>query len=171
MRYLSVCSGIEAATGLTGYVRDITGHRNGRLVAVECVGRTHEGRALWRCACDCGGTKIVQANNLTRHTGTKSCGCLRIEAAAKRRKDHGVWNTGQRYLVDSGKRVYSTRHSWAKAAIRHYGNKCMRCGWAEARCDVHHKTPRSKGGLNTIANAIVICPNCHRVEHEKARGG
>lgn len=100
MRYGSVCSGIEAASvGITGMVRDITGHRNGRLVAV----------------------------------------------------DH----------------CYRTRHSWAKAVIRHYGNKCQRCGWDEARCDAHHRTPKAEGGLHTIKNGIVLCPNCHRIHHEK----
>lgn len=166
MRYGSVCSGIEAAT-LTGFVRDITGTRNGRLVAVECVGRNAEGRAMWRCDCDCGGSKVVQSNNITRPTGTKSCGCMRSEANAKKRKENGVWNDGMSYSIQSGNRCYRTRHSWAKAVIRHYGNKCQRCGWDEARCDAHHRDPKASGGLHTIDNGIVLCPNCHRIEHER----
>lgn len=166
MRYGSVCSGIEAATGLTGFVRDLTGHRNGRLVARECVGRNREGRAMWLCDCDCGATKVVQANNLTRDAGTKSCGCLRKDVSAQRRKDGGVWNDGKSYAVGGGHRCYKTRHAWSRAAIRHYGNQCERCGWDAARCDVHHREPKSRGGLHTIANAIVLCPNCHRIEHE-----
>lgn len=153
-------------TALTGFVRDITGRRNGRLVAVECVGRNSEGRALWRCRCDCGNEKIVQGNNLTRAAGTKSCGCLRSDANAQKRKRDGVWNDGKYYVIGSGERCYKTRHSWAKAAIRTYGNKCERCGWAEARCDVHHRVPKAHGGLHTLANAVVLCPNCHRIEHE-----
>lgn len=153
--------------GLTGFVRDITGRRNGRLVAVECVGRNAEGRALWRCRCDCGNHKIVQGNNLTRAAGTKSCGCLRSDANAQKRKRDGVWNDGKSYAIGTGERCYKTRQSWAKAAIRLYGNKCERCGWAEARCDVHHRTPKAKGGLHTLANAIVLCPNCHRIEHDR----
>ena len=27
------------------------------------------------------------------------------------------------------------------------------------------------GGLNTISNGEVICPNCHRVAHEQSGGG
>lgn len=165
LRYLSVCSGIEAA-GLTGFVRDLTGHRNGRLVATECVGRNHEGRAMWRCACDCGGEKVVQANNLTRAAGTKSCGCLRSEANARKRTRDGVWNEGKSYSINAGERCYKTRHAWAKAAIKAFGNQCERCGWSQARCDVHHRNPKSAGGLHTLSNAIVLCPNCHRVEHE-----
>jgi predicted HNH restriction endonuclease len=25
---------------------------------------------------------------------------------------------------------------------------------------------RSRGGIHTIKNGIVLCPNCHRIEHE-----
>jgi hypothetical protein len=156
--------------GLTGFVRDITGRRNGRLVAIECVGRNAEGRALWRCRCDCGNYKIVQGNNLTRRAGTKSCGCLRSDANAQKRKRDGVWNDGKSYVIGGGERCYKTRQSWANAAVRLYGNKCERCGWAEARCDVHHRIPKARGGLHTLANAVVLCPNCHRIEHEAGNG-
>ena len=46
-----------------------------------------------------------------------------------------------------------------------------RCGWDKARCDVHHRVARCDGGLNTISNGEVICPNCHRVAHEQSGGG
>jgi HNH endonuclease len=150
------------------FMRDLVGVRNGRLVARAVVGKNHEGRAMWQCQCDCGGTKIVQANNLTRLSGTKSCGCLRREANAKKRLRDGVWNDGKSYAIGGGVRCYKTRHSWAKAAIRHYGNACERCSWSAARCDVHHRHQKAKGGLHTISNAIVLCPNCHRVEHDMA---
>lgn len=157
---MSICS---------GNVRDLTGHRNGRLVAVSLNHiRKSDGRAMWLCRCDCGGEKIVQSNNLTRSGGTKSCGCLRAEAQARRRRRDGVWNDRKSYAINNGDRCYKTRHSWAKAAIRHYGNKCEQCGWDKARCDVHHRTPKAQGGLHTIRNARVLCPNCHRIEHQEA---
>lgn len=31
--------------------------------------------------------------------------------------------------------------------------------------EVHHKQQLSKGGEDTIENAIALCPNCHRSEH------
>lgn len=169
MRYLSVCSGIEAATVAwhpQGWHRDLTGHRNGRLVAKEAVGVQRGGHVLWRCACDCGGEKIVQSNNLTRDLGTRSCGCLRRAAATARLARDGAWNEGKSYAIGGGLRCYKTRHAWAKAVIRHYGNRCERCGWDRARCDAHHRTPKAAGGLHTIANGIVLCPNCHRLVHE-----
>lgn len=31
--------------------------------------------------------------------------------------------------------------------------------------EVHHKIPLSKNGLDTLDNAIAVCPNCHRKAH------
>lgn len=93
MKYLSVCSGIEAAKG---HVRDLTGHRNGRLVAIRLAHKKN-GRAHWLCRCDYGGERVVQSNNLTRESGTKSCGCLRAEAQAARRKPASECPDGPRY--------------------------------------------------------------------------
>lgn len=31
--------------------------------------------------------------------------------------------------------------------------------------EVHHRIPLSEGGLDTVENAIAICPNCHRELH------
>lgn len=31
--------------------------------------------------------------------------------------------------------------------------------------EVHHSTPLSSGGEDTVANAIALCPNCHRATH------
>lgn len=166
MRFGSVCSGIEAASG---WRKDLTGHRNGRLVAVRCIGAKKGGHALWLCRCDCGSEKVVQSNNLQRDSGTKSCGCLRREAAAARLKRDGAWNESKSYAIGFGGHCYRSRAAWAKAVIRHYCNRCMSCGWDKARCDAHHRIPKSEGGSHTIANGRVLCPNCHRIEHEGAR--
>lgn len=68
--------------------------------------------------------------------------------------------------INGGEHCYKTRHSWAKAVLRAMGNQCEQCGWNEARCDVHHRQPKAKGGKHTIANGMVVCPNCHRIAHE-----
>jgi hypothetical protein len=97
---------------------------------------------------DCGREKVIPSKDVTRTTKpTLNCGCARrVEG-----------------------RRYASRKSWGDNVILHYGNKCQICGWAEARCDVHHRIPRSEGGPHTLANAVVLCPNCHRVQHEKER--
>lgn len=153
---------------ISPFQKDITGLRNGRLVAVAPAGRATDGHAMWACRCDCGNEKTVTMNAL-KPSGTRSCGCLRAEAAQRRLKCDGVWNNGKSYAINAGERCYKTRQAWAMAAIRHYGNKCEVCGWAEATCDVHHRVLKSRGGLHTITNAIVLCPNHHRLEHDRKR--
>jgi hypothetical protein len=147
-------------------IKSLKNYRSGRLVALYPEEqRTPDGHVRWRCKCDCGNEVTVQSNNLTRATGTKSCGCLRSEAAKRRLKKEGAWNEGKSYAISGGTHCYKTRHAWSKAVIRQLGNKCSKCQWDKARCDVHHKIPKAKGGLNTIENAVVLCPNCHREEH------
>lgn len=142
---------------------DLTGRRFGRLLVRGVSGRRVDGHLTWECICDCGNTRNLLANNLLRCT--RSCGCLRREVASTRNSG-SPWNAGRTYAINGGERVYKTKHSWSKAAIRHFGGACQRCGWSKARCDVHHRIPRSKGGTHILRNAIVLCPNCHRVAHE-----
>lgn len=146
---------------------NITGMKSGLLTAVSPAGRTkgaHGGHAIWLCRCECGNTKNVAMGNL-RSGGVQSCGCLPSAAAKARVKRDGPWNEGKSYAINQGARCYRTRHAWAKAALRHHGNRCEKCGWAEARCDVHHRKSKASGGLHTIANAVVLCPNHHRLAH------
>lgn len=76
---------------------DLTGQRFGLLTVTEHAGADNAGRATWRCACDCGGEKVVKAAELTRKTrnGTRSCGCLQLaqRQAAARAKSHAYSRT------------------------------------------------------------------------------
>lgn len=61
-------------------IKDITGRRFGKLVALEYVGSSrsasgNRGYSIWLCKCDCGGTYVATAHSLQRGS-TKSCGCL-----------------------------------------------------------------------------------------------
>lgn len=159
-------------TGYSGKMKttnsvDKTGLRIGRLVALCPVGRTTDGHTRWLCQCDCGKTCEVGSNNFREKGGARSCGCLRSEAQKRRIKRDGVWNDSKSYAINCGERCYKTKHGWAKAVLRHYGNKCSKCGWDEAKCDTHHVVPKSAGGKHTVSNGVVLCPNCHRKEHEK----
>lgn len=55
---------------------NLTGRTYGKLTAVERAGTDKNGRALWRCSCECGGEKITDALSLKRGD-CKSCGCIR----------------------------------------------------------------------------------------------
>ena len=41
--------------------------------------------------------------------------------------------------------------------------QCSKCGGQlkPGQFEVHHKTPRWKGGVNTLDNAEVVCSPCH----------
>ena len=75
-------------------VKDLSGQRFGRLVAIECIGRTNNGNAKWRCQCDCGNTVDVASYSL-QCGNTKSCGCLHDEVR-RARATHGQSRPGQR---------------------------------------------------------------------------
>lgn len=65
--------------------KDWTNVRFGRLVALhpaENIG----GSSAWFCECDCGNTLTTYTNNLVRGL-TKSCGCLKREAASSKGED------------------------------------------------------------------------------------
>ena len=69
-------------------VKDLTGQRFGRLVAMKCVGRTNNGNAQWLCKCDCGGEKVVASWGLVSGR-TQSCGCIKREQNAQMFTTHG----------------------------------------------------------------------------------
>lgn len=60
---------------------------------------------------------------------------------------------------------FCTRTPWANFAKAYYGYACSICGWNDGTCDVHHIIEVKNGGRNTLANAKVLCPNCHRKIH------
>ena len=56
-------------------IKDLTGQRFGRLVAVEPTKeRSPGGSVMWLCRCDCGSTLEVWQSNLLGGR-SKSCGC------------------------------------------------------------------------------------------------
>lgn len=44
---------------------------------------------------------------------------------------------------------------------------CVLCGWNRTSLDIHHIRPSHLGGTNEHSNLIALCPNCHRLAHEK----
>lgn len=56
-------------------IKDLSGKRFGRLVALSYAGKNKWGHALWLYQCDCGNHKIISSNSVLQGN-TKSCGCL-----------------------------------------------------------------------------------------------
>jgi hypothetical protein len=74
---------------------DMTGQRFGRLVVQRRAGSAPNGRATWRCRCDCGQEHTVRGDVL-RQGMTSSCGCIGAEvraitaaATGRRNRTHG----------------------------------------------------------------------------------
>jgi hypothetical protein len=87
-------------------VKDITGQRFGRLVALYPTGERRYRKVVWRFRCDCGNTIDCVINNLRY---TQSCGCLHDELSARRAYRHGesqrsslynCWNRINRHSPD-----------------------------------------------------------------------
>lgn len=57
---------------------DLKNQKFGRLTALEDVGRTKSGAAIWRCLCHCGNIKNIRGYHL-RLKKILSCGCLKRE--------------------------------------------------------------------------------------------
>ncbi|MBQ9980168.1 MAG: hypothetical protein IJP23_03830 [Oscillospiraceae bacterium] len=70
----------------TGYMRDITGQRFGRLTALQPVSRGKNGAVKWLFKCDCGTQHVALAANVLGGR-TKSCGCLRRESSTLRSRE------------------------------------------------------------------------------------
>ena len=47
------------------------------------------------------------------------------------------------------------------------GKRCEKCGYdlVPEILEVHHQVPLSEGGADDLSNALVLCPNCHRIAH------
>lgn len=79
------------------YYKDLTGVRFGRLVALRPIGRDWKHRILWECKCDCGTVDVWHSHRLSNARRTNSCGCLKREAFANRRKEGSAFKV---YLRD-----------------------------------------------------------------------
>ena len=44
-------------------------------------------------------------------------------------------------------------------------NKCETCGW-DGPCDRHRMLTGKDGGRYIKGNIAILCPNCHRLQHE-----
>lgn len=53
---------------------DVAGHRFGRLLAIELIGKHPRQGAVWRCRCDCG--RECKALGKRLRSGQRSCGCV-----------------------------------------------------------------------------------------------
>jgi len=84
-------------------IKDITGNRYGRLVAIKPTQKRLCERVIWECKCDCGKSTLVSSGHL-QDGHTRSCGCLCREKSSQRAalryrgkfgKQHPNWEGGR----------------------------------------------------------------------------
>ncbi len=68
--------------------KDMNGKRFGRLVVTGRADNIEE-CAAWHCQCDCGNKVTIRGPSLRRGL-SKSCGCFRKEATARKFRTHGA---------------------------------------------------------------------------------
>ena len=85
-------------------MKDLTGQRFGKLVAIRPEGRRY-GKLAWLCKCDCGNYYSTMTSMLTRGKA-KSCGCNQKLACKKTNRydlsgDYGICyiNDGKNYFI------------------------------------------------------------------------
>jgi hypothetical protein len=102
-------------------LKDLTGMKFGRLTVIERTGSNKQGRALWKCKCDCGNDEFVITigTNLLKGDRT-SCGCLNIEKTIERSTTHGGSKTRLYNIYrDILKRCYNPKFKH----YQYYGGK------------------------------------------------
>lgn len=73
-------------------LKDITGQRFGKLVALRIAGRDRQAEVTWECICDCGGVSTVNGSQLRRGK-IKSCGCTRVSHRMTNSRPYRVWRS------------------------------------------------------------------------------
>jgi hypothetical protein len=70
---------------------DLVGRRFGKLLVLSLSAERKNG-LCWNCICDCGNPTVNNGNSL-KNGNTKSCGCGKSEATARRNFKHGQADT------------------------------------------------------------------------------
>lgn len=104
-------------------VNDLRGRRFGRLRALEEVHPIRNGKAYWKCECECGLIATVRGTKLTSGA-IVSCGCWRADPAVRR---------AARHKVDPARRVeIAALGAKASSGGRPRG-VTMPCGWCSVQ--------------------------------------
>lgn len=158
-------------------VRNLTGQRFGRLVAVEPTDERRHGSVMWVCKCDCGNLCKIRASHLTYY-GTKSCGCIQKEMLGnmtRLEKGQASFNaTLHSYKQNAKKRGYS--FNLTKEQFREITQQnCSYCG--RKPCQVAFQNKYGNGvyvynGIDRvnnsigyeIGNVVPCCKICNRAK-------
>lgn len=162
--------------------KDKEGQRFGKLIVIERVGKVGNGKAIYKCVCDCGKEVIRRGDNL--QTGdTKSCGCYKIEFIRNlgfENRKFSKEDTSWRDLYDhykSGARKreldFQISHEDLKRTCQ---QNCYLCNKppSERKGRIKHGTPIITNGLDRLnsdlgyveGNIAACCFKCNRMKND-----
>ncbi len=134
------CLNLERDPEKCKNVRDYTGHKFGRLTAVErIVGKytSYNGskQVRYRCVCECGKEIFVPTGRL-QSGNTKSCGCLNLEKIMASNHDAEIIAKRQLKASDSKvtyhwktKQSISCRGSWEFNVVNYFNANSLDFDW------------------------------------------
>lgn len=107
-----------------------------------------------------------------------SCGACGKEIIANKKRKQKYCNqscantaksrdANRRATIDS---IWKMSSRTRCKVLKRFGKGCCRCGWNEATCDLHHIHGRKIPNPHAASNLTLLCPNCHRLYHNKQIG-
>lgn len=146
----------------SGYPRDLTGIRFGRL---QVVGRDNHDPLRWMCLCDCQRDaetpqlKSIFRSHLTSHK-IQSCGCLHNELMLG--ENNWAWKGGispERVKLRESEDYYR----WRNAVGTRDNFTCQCCGEKTRKVEAHHLFSfiQYEDLRYDVRNGICLCRHCH----------
>ena len=136
--------------------KEEVGNKYGRLLVIASVESNR--KMKWLCKCDCGNEKVVLGVNL-RSGGSKSCGCLTLEATSLPEGEGAFNQLYKRYI--EGARHRNIEWNLSKDQVRSITKKnCYYCG-VEPKYEI--STGKTKEG-KIIGNGIYLYNGIDRVD-------
>ncbi len=144
-------------------VKDITGHRFGRLTVISRApsvqGCTN---VRWICKCVCGGETVARGSSL-RNGSVQSCGCLRADYWREQKTTHNL-SSSRIYHIHHGmiQRCYDTNYP----AFEEYGGRGIKVCSEWFDFERFHKWAMCSGyqddlSIDRVNNDGDYCPsNC-----------
>lgn len=159
------CGCLREERSREAVVRDISGERFGRLLALNRAGSAN-GRIQWLCRCDCGTEVLRPSKNLTNGTAV-SCGCRKNEPGkgdpltSQFIRDRAGAYSHQRRATLRGVGGSFTAEQIADLLKKQRG-KCPWCGCSiKKKYEKDHRKAVSRGGDNSIRNISLLCKPCN----------
>ena len=95
---------------------NLIGQKFGKLTVIERAENNKQGKAMWKCLCDCGKVKSKPVSSYDLKKGkVTSCGCNYFISNKNRNKKHGMTNT-RLYRIWSGakQRCHNSKSQYYK---------------------------------------------------------